>query len=142
MKPHKITITSLHSPRSHRTWLECSIFYMIHIKLAGKCSMSKNFEQFLEMFPKKKYTDQGSPGDLAVKCVPMQGNMGLIPGPGRSHMLQSYQAGVAQLWSPSCRVQKLQLLRLCSDARKPQMLSLRVTTTEAHTPRIHAPREK
>ena len=94
------------------------------------------------MFPKKKYTDQGSPGDLAVKCVPMQGNMGLIPGPGRSHMLQSYQAGVAQLWSPSCRVQKLQLLRLCSDARKPQMLSLRVTTTEAHTPRIHAPREK
>ena len=35
-----------------------------------------------------------------------------------------------------------QLLSLCSRARKPQLLSPRATTTEAHVPRACAPQRK
>ena len=59
------------------------------------------------------------PGGAAVKNPPANaGNMGSIPGLGRSHMPRSNSACV------------------------PQLLNLRATTTEAHTPRAHAPQEK
>ena len=35
-----------------------------------------------------------------------------------------------------------QLLSLCSRARKPQLLSLHATTTEARAPRAHAPQQE
>ena len=35
-----------------------------------------------------------------------------------------------------------QLLSLCSRAHEPQLLSLRVTATEAHMPRAHAPQQE
>ena len=55
------------------------------------------------------------PGGAVVKNPPANAeNMGLIPGLGRSHMLQS------------------------NEARAPQLLSPCATTTEALTPRGHA----
>ena len=56
----------------------------------------------------------------------MQGDLGSIPGLGRSHMLWNNKACGPQL------------LSLCSRAWEPQLLSSHVTTTEAHTPRTHA----
>ena len=53
------------------------------------------------------------------------GDMGLIPGPGRSHMPWSNKAHVPQL------------LSLLSRAHGPQLLSLRAETTEAHVRRDH-----
>jgi len=50
------------------------------------------------------------------------GDMGSIPGPGGSHMP----------WSNYARVP--QLLNLCSRVWKPQPLSPRAETTEAHMP--------
>ena len=63
----------------------------------------------------------GFPGDLAVIENPPAdaGVKGSIPDPGRSHMAQSKKA---------CRPQ---LLSLCSRAQELQLLSPRVTTTEA-----------
>ena len=59
------------------------------------------------------------PGGTVVKNLPANaGDMGSSPGPGRSYML----------WSNSARV--------------PQVLSLHTTTTEAHVPRAHAPRQE
>ena len=55
-------------------------------------------------------------------------DMGLIPGTGGPHMPQS-NCACAQLLSPSSR------------AHEPQLLSPRATTTEAHTPRAHAPQQ-
>ena len=54
------------------------------------------------------------------------GDMGSIPGPGRSHMPRSNETHASQL--PSLR----------SRAREPQLLSLRVATTEARVPRACA----
>ena len=58
------------------------------------------------------------------------GDMGLSPGPGRSHMPQSNKARVPQL------------LSLRSRAHEPQLLSLWATTTEAHAPRARAPQQE
>ena len=54
------------------------------------------------------------------------GDMGSSPGLGRSYMPQSNWACVPQL------------LSLCSRDRKPQLLSLRATTTEARVPTARA----
>ena len=63
------------------------------------------------------------PGGTVVKNPPANaGDMGLIPGPGRSHMPWSIKARAPQL------------LSLHSRAHKPQLLSPRATTTEAHVP--------
>ena len=71
------------------------------------------------------------PGGSVVKNPPANaGDMGSSPGPGRSHMLRSNEARV------------LQLLSLSSRARRPQLLSLRATTTEAHAPRACAPQQE
>ena len=58
------------------------------------------------------------------------GDMGSIPGLGRSHMPQSNEARAPQL------------LSLRSRAHKPQLLSLRATITEAHVPRARAPQQE
>ena len=58
------------------------------------------------------------------------GDTGSSPGPGRSHMPRSNEARAPQL------------LRLRSGALKPQLLSLRATTTEAHVPRACAPQQE
>ena len=43
------------------------------------------------------------PGGLVVKNLPANaGDMGSIPGPGRSHMPQSNEARVPQLLKPAC----------------------------------------
>ena len=69
----------------------------------------------------------GFPGGAVVKNPPANaGGTGLIPGPGRFHMLQSNKAHVPQL------------LSLCSRAHEPQLLSPHATTTEAHVPRARA----
>ena len=75
----------------------------------------------------RKVPKGGFPGGAVVKNPPANaGDMGLSPGPGRSHML----------WSNWARAP--QLLSLRSRAREPQLLSLSATTTEAHMPRAHA----
>ena len=67
------------------------------------------------------------PGGTVVKNPPANaGDMGFIPGLGRSHMLQSNKACAPQL------------LSLRSRAREPQLLSPRATTTEARAPRARA----
>ena len=58
------------------------------------------------------------------------GDMGSIPGLGRSHMP----------WSNYARVPQLPSLR--SRAHEPQLLSPPATTTEAHAPRAHAPQQE
>ena len=66
-----------------------------------------------------------------VKNLPTNaGDTGPSPGPGRSHMPQSNEARAPQL------------LRLRSRALKPQLLSLRATTTKAHAPRANAPQQE
>ena len=66
---------------------------------------------------------QGFPSGSVVKDLPANvGDMGLIPGPGRSHMLQSNLVHVPQL------------LSLCSGAWEPQLLSPSAAATEALTP--------
>ena len=61
----------------------------------------------------------GFPGGAVVKNLPANaGDTGSRPGPGRSHMPPSNQARVLQL------------------------LRLRATTTEAHAPRAHAPKQE
>ena len=73
----------------------------------------------------------GFPGGAVVKHPPANaGDTGLIPGPGRSHMLRSN------------KVRAPQLLSLRSRAREPQLLSLHATTTEAHAPRARAPQQE
>ena len=69
----------------------------------------------------------GFPSGAAVESPPADaGDMGLSPGLGRSHMPRRNWAHAPQL------------LSLCSRACKPQLLSPRATTTEAHMPRAHA----
>ena len=59
------------------------------------------------------------PGGPVVKNPPCNaGDTGLIPGPGRSHMLQS------------------------NYAQEPQLLSSRAITTEACEPRVQAPKQE
>ena len=58
------------------------------------------------------------------------GDIGLSPGPGRSHMPWSNLALAPQL------------LILHSRAREPQLLSLHATTAEAHGPRARAPQQE
>ena len=71
------------------------------------------------------------PGGTVVKNPPANaGDMGSIPGPGRSHMLQSN-------WT--CAPQ---LLSLRSRAREPQLLSPHATTVEARTLRACAPQQE
>ena len=67
------------------------------------------------------------PGGAVVGKPPANaGDTGSIPGPGRSHLLQSNQAHAPQL------------LSLHSGSREPQLLSPCATTTEAGAPRAHA----
>ena len=70
----------------------------------------------------------GFPSGAVVENPPANaGDMGSIPGPGRSHMPRSNKARVPQL------------LSLCSRAREPQLLSPCAATTEARVPRARAP---
>ena len=74
---------------------------------------------------------RGFPGGTLVGNPPANaGDMGLGPGPGRSHMPRSNYVRVPQLQS------------LRSGAHEPQLLSLRATTTEARTPRARAPQQE
>ena len=63
----------------------------------------------------------GFPGGSVVKNVTANsGDVGLIPGPGGSHMLWNNEACAPQLLSQCSRAQGLQLLKLaCSRAHKP-----------------------
>ena len=71
------------------------------------------------------------PGGAVVKNPPANaGDTGSSPGPGRSHMPRSNKAHVPQLMS------------LRSRACKPQLLTPRVTTTEAHAPRAPARQQR
>ena len=66
-----------------------------------------------------KKSKWGFPGGAVVKNPPANaGDTGSSPGPGRSHMPQSNQA------------------------RAPQLLSLRATTTEASAPTARAPQQE
>ena len=70
------------------------------------------------------------PGGVVVENPPANaGDMGSIPGPGRSHMPRSNQA---------CA---LRLLSLRSRDHEPQLLSPCATTTEACVPRACAPQQ-
>ena len=69
----------------------------------------------------------GFPGGTMVKNPPANaGDMGSIPGLGRSHMPRSNYARVPQL------------LSLCSRAQEPHQLSPHATTTEACAPKAWA----
>ena len=103
------------------------------------------------------------PGGTVVKNLSArEGDMGLIPGPGCSHMPQSNWACVPQLLSPRATTTEpvchnyssprtlepkhcnywanaLQLLKPAhSRAYVSQLLSLRAATTEAHAAKAHA----
>ena len=70
-------------------------------------------------FPIKRNQGMGFPGGSVVKNLPANaGNMDLIPGRGRFHMLQSNQVHVPQLMSLCSRVQELQLLSPCAVTAK------------------------
>ena len=57
----------------------------------------------------------GFPGGTMVKNPPANaGDMGLSPGPGRSHMLQSNSARAPQLLSLRSRAREPQLLSPCA----------------------------
>ena len=65
-----------------------------------------------------KEADAGLPLWLSGKeSTCHAGDMGLIPGPGRSHMPWSNSGCEPQLWSPSPETQGLQLLSPCPRAR-------------------------
>ena len=71
------------------------------------------------------------PGGTVAKSPPAGvGDMGLIPGPGRSHMPR-------RGW-----VHAPQLLSLHSGAREPQLLRLRATTAEARAPGARSPQQE
>ena len=73
----------------------------------------------------------GFPGGAVVKNPPANaGDKGSSPGPGSSHMPRSNEARAPQL------------LNLRSRAQKPQLLSPRAPTTEAHVPRACAPQQE
>ena len=66
---------------------------------------------------------KGFLGSSVVKHLPpYSGDMNLIPGLGRSYMLQSNW-----VWAP-------QPLNLCSRGWEPQLLSLHAATSEGHAP--------
>ena len=84
------------------------------IKLLGK----KHRENLCDLGLSKEFLG-GFPGGAVVKNLPANArDMGSSPGPGRSHMPRSNQA------------------------REPQLLSPRATTTEACMPRAHAPKQE
>ena len=73
--------------------------------------------------PIKRNQGVGFPGNSVVKNLPANaGDMDLIPGRGRFHMLQSNQVHVPQLMS------------LCSRAQERQRLSPCAATAEACAP--------
>ena len=70
-----------------------------------------------------KTCPQGFPGCSVVKNPPaIAGDMGLIPGLGRSHILQSNQA------------REPQLLSLCPRDQEPQLMGPHASTTEVLAP--------
>ena len=74
---------------------------------------------------------RGFPGGAVVKNPPANaGDTGSSPGPGRSHTLRSNKACKPQLLSPR------------ATATEPEFYSLRAITTEARTPRAHAPQQE
>ena len=92
------------------------------------------------------------PGGAVVKNLPANaGDTSSIPGPGRSHMLQSNQARVPQLLSLHSRACEPQLLSPWATATEPTshsywahvlQLSPRAAATEAHAPRARAPQQE
>ena len=79
----------------------------------------------------KVYKTRDFAGGAVVENPPANaGYMGSNPGPGRSHMPRSNLTRAPQL------------LSLRSRAHEPQLLSPRATTTEARTPRAHAPQQE
>ena len=85
--------------------------------------------QLLHFSASFKSKTPGFPGCAVVENPSANaGDTGSSPGPGRSHVL----------WSSWARVPLL--LRPRSRAHKPQLLSPRAATTEAHVPRARAPR--
>ena len=73
------------------------------------------FVVYLNEVTYEKYSAWGFPGGAVVKNPPANaGDTGSSPGLGKSHMPRS------------------------SEARAPQLLSPRATTTEAHAPRARA----
>ena len=78
-----------------------------------------------------KNGQKGFSGGTVVQNPPANAeDTGSSPGLGRSHMPWSNQARVPQLLSLHAR------------AREPQLLSPLATTTEACTPRVHAPQQE
>ena len=79
---------------------------------------------------------------LVVRNPPAHtGDMGLIPDLGRSHMLQSNEAHVPQLFSLCSRAQELQLLKLC--VLESKLYNNRSHCNEKPTPQLESsPREK
>ena len=74
---------------------------------------------------------KGFPGCAVVENPPANaGDMGSIPGPGRSLMPRSNWARAPQL------------LSLRSRAHEPQLLSPCATAAEARVPRAHAPQQE
>ena len=98
-------------------YIYLSIYIMYHL------SIYKTESLFCMLKP----NPMGFPGGAVVRSPPANaGDTGSSPGPGRSHMLRSNWACVAQL------------LSLRSRAREPQLLSLHATTIEARMPRARA----
>ena len=96
--------------------------------------MRSSLQGTMKVIPKQTKTKcpfQGFPGGSVVRGLPTNaGDMGSISGPGGSHMPQSGWLvchNYLSLWSRAC---------------VPQLLSSCTTTTEACTPKAHAPQQE
>ena len=93
-----------------------------HVEEVSLAEQSWPLVSGLSYFSIKRW-GKGFPGGPGVENLPANaGDMGLIPGLGRFHLLWSSLARVPQLLSPSSRAQELQLLSSCA------------ATSEAHAP--------
>ena len=83
------------------------------------------------IFNHQERDTEGFPNGSVVKTLSANvGDMGSIPGPGRSHMLRDNEACMPQL-SLCSRVCQPQLLSPCATAEAPTLYSLCSATGEA-----------
>ena len=107
----------------HHGKLKMYLILRVRQKVRKSLAEERKFEPSLE-----RGVELGFPGGAVVENPPANaGYTGSSPGPGRSHRPQSNKARAPQI------------LSLCSRAREPQLLSPHAATTEARTPRAHAP---
>ena len=97
---------------------------------ACTCGVYGSINNFPEVCPSVSREKQNFPGGAVVKNQPARaGDTSLIPGPGRSHMLQDNKLHVPQLLSLSSRAWEPQLLK--PTCLKPVLCGKEATTVRS-----------